>query len=515
MPDLVLDSITAPLASLARAWLAGGAYSYGIWADGQPLAQWRASAPAPESGCPVLGIEFETEDGESLELRVTGVEGELAVARLRGEAELLAGLIQSEADLDAVTSRLIETQDQLLALYDLTHGARNHLDIQSALESLAREAARLLRSASAFAVLALPDGPPLLAQQPVPCLSQAQVLGLFAEVQAQEQELLRSVEIDEPEGDAAAGPCLKGDVFVVPIPVRGEISASLGLLSTTGQPFTSPDMKLARTIADQIGTQMENALLLQDTLAQARVQTEMELARRVQSRLLPQAVPKVSGLSIAARSRPALELGGDFYDFVCAAGRPLMFALGDVSGKGMSAALIMSMMHTSVRALGGLKSMPSPAASIAITDSHLYDDLTEIGSFVTMFFGKYDPGNRLLSFANAGHSPVILCPVGGQPRMLEADSPPVGVLPMTLAEDQCCAFGPGDLLVVATDGFSEAQNAEGEMFGYPRLLELTCALSKLSAAEVLEGLFAAIDDFSAGHPQDDDQTAVVLKGVPA
>jgi sigma-B regulation protein RsbU (phosphoserine phosphatase) len=431
---------------------------------------------------------------------------------LQGEAALIADLIQLQGDLEEVTTRLIETQDQLLALYDLTHAGRNHLSIQDTLNSLAREAARLLRTDGAFAVLALPDGALIAAQQPPFCLGSEQTRGLFSRIQAEKQELLTLLSLEDTcEADLAGKSCL----FMMPIQVRSQVLAALGLLNKIDTPFTSPDMKLARAIAEQGGAQIENALLLQETLAQARIQTEMELAQRVQLRLLPQKLPQAPGLDVAARSRPALQVGGDFYDFMCGAGQPFTFAVGDVSGKGMSAALVMSMMHTALHGIAGLTPEFTPAALAAQANGYLYDDLTEVGAFTTMFVGQYEGASQRLNFANAGHSPVVYCPKGGPARLLEADGTAIGVLPISLCEDQGIPFRPGDLLLAATDGFSEAQNATEEMFGYERLLRLTESLATLSAPEILNALFAAAEAFSAGRAQDDDQTVVVLKGVPA
>jgi sigma-B regulation protein RsbU (phosphoserine phosphatase) len=512
MLDFVLDSLKPRLAILAEAWLTSGATAYGIWEDGRPLAQWPVRSSESLDSLSSVVMPIHVDDAASLELRVVGAGGAAAQGRLMGEATLLAHLIQLEGELESMTTRLVETQDQLLALYDLTHAARSHLSLQDTLNSLAKEASRLLRTASAFAILAMPDDMPIVAQQPVPCLSSQHILGIFYQVQTGQQELLVNIELEDKAEAAAA---VASSLFVVPILVHHQVVAALGLLNKTDEPFTSPDMKLARAIAEQGGAQIENTLLLQEALAQARMQTEMELAQQVQLRLLPQGLPQVRGLDLAARSRPALQVGGDFYDYIFSAGRPFTFVIGDISGKGMSAALLMTMTHTAIRGICSVTPPPTPASIVAQANEHLYADLTEVGAFATMFVGQYDHATRMLNSANAGHSPMIYCPQGGPARLLEADGPAIGVLPISLCEDQGLPLRPGDLLIAATDGFSEAENTAGEMFGYERLLRLTESLAKLSASRILNALFAAAEGFSAGHPQDDDQTAVVLKGVPA
>jgi sigma-B regulation protein RsbU (phosphoserine phosphatase) len=249
----------------------------------------------------------------------------------------------------------------------------------------------------------------------------------------------------------------------------------------------------------------------------------MELAQRVQLRLLPQEIPRIAGLDVHARSRPALQVGGDFYDFITD-GRHFTFTVGDVSGKGMPAALLMAMTRTALRSKSRFMTKASPAAIMERANVDLYDDFTEVGMFATTFVGQYLAQERRMIYANAGHSPVMYCPAGGPVRLLEADGPALGVLPTSLCETQSLALGPGDLLIVATDGLNEANSPDGELFGYDRLLGLVEALADRPAAEIATGLYAAVEQHGSGQSpepgatfpaahQDDDQTLVVIKGV--
>jgi sigma-B regulation protein RsbU (phosphoserine phosphatase) len=131
---------------------------------------------------------------------------------------------------------------------------------------------------------------------------------------------------------------------------------------------------------------------------------------------------------------------------------------------------------------------------------------------VTAFVGFYDPARQLVRFANAGHSPVIYRPVREAPRMLPATSLPLGVFEDLTATDDCVRMASGDVLVVGTDGFSEATNPTGAIFGYERLLSLVHELAGQSAEAIVDGLFAAIAEFGQGAAQDDDQTLLVVKG---
>jgi sigma-B regulation protein RsbU (phosphoserine phosphatase) len=142
----------------------------------------------------------------------------------------------------------------------------------------------------------------------------------------------------------------------------------------------------------------------------------------------------------------------------------------------------------------------------------LYSDLTHIGAFVTIFAGSYDAPTARLAFASAGHSPVIYRARGGRSRLLAATGLPLGVLPERGPTAETVRLGPGDVLVVATDGFSEATSPGGELFGHERLLALVESNATAAASGVADRLFTAVTQFAAGRAQDDDQTLLVLKG---
>jgi phosphoserine phosphatase RsbU/P len=141
----------------------------------------------------------------------------------------------------------------------------------------------------------------------------------------------------------------------------------------------------------------------------------------------------------------------------------------------------------------------------------LYDDFSEVDMFATVFIGQYDYDKHILYYANDGHAPVIYRPAAGPAVLLPADAPPLGILPISLAERQMIAFQPGDLLVVTSDGFSEAERCDAEMFGYDRLLQLIDHLVALPAEAMMKSMFSAIQNFSGEHPQSDDQTVLILR----
>ena len=504
------------LAALAEAWLDRGAAEFGVWEAGQPLARWtRSVAMADEDGSSWLSQSICGNNGSGAQLRLLSPTDAAAPARLAADASLLRRLVEQEEDLGALTAELIETQDQLLALYDLAKATRTHLDIHQTLRSLARAAARLIKSECAAVVLIGDGGEVLIGEDGVQPLGASVdgLVGLVRHAHSEGRELSSASPPDLGSSGDDRGTRLH-NVFVAPIKVCPGWAGGLVLGNKGRGAFPSPERKLARAIAEQAGGQIENVLLYQQALKKTRLEAEMELARSVQMRLLPQRLPVVPGLDIWAGSRTALHVGGDFYDFALHRSGALTFTLGDVSGKGAAAALLMSMTHAVFRSAAGA-SLLSPADIIGHTNTHLYDDFSSVAAFVTMFVGQYDVRTRRLAYANAGHSPVIYCPAHGSAVLLEADGPAVGVLPITLSANETLSLSPHDVLVVATDGFNEAQRDDGEMFGIERLSQLIESLAGGSAQHIALGLYAGIEAFAGGRAQDDDQTIMVVKGVAA
>jgi sigma-B regulation protein RsbU (phosphoserine phosphatase) len=421
-------------------------------------------------------------------------------SRAVAEACVRSRRLQGELELDQLAAQLVETQDQLLAMYDLSKVSHSHLGIGETLRHLAREVTRLVHAQGAVLCVG-----PTMVQHPAGLIDERALLEYISVAQQRVGDLLLSA----PQSALPAG---IDNVCLLSIRVREKLTAVLCLINREGG-FTAPDLKLARAIAEQAGTHIEHALLYQETLEQARLQTEMAIARRVQLQMLPQTRPSVHSLDIYAESRPALQVGGDFYDFVAEPDRPLMLLLGDIAGKGVPAAMIMGLIHAATRSAARFMPGATPASVLSRTNNDLYDDMSLLDSFTTAFVAQYLPQQGRMRYANAGHAPVIYRPPGGPARLLEADGVPIGVLPISLCEDHELDFGPGSLLVVTTDGFSEARNPRDTLFGYEGLIQLVDEFADKPAQVIAYGLYGAVDAFAAGQPQEDDQTLIVIKGM--
>jgi phosphoserine phosphatase RsbU/P len=501
----LLSSQYARFTALAEAWLAQGASAFGVFQDGRPLVYWPSGHRLAK---PSITVPITHSDEEIADLRVAGISGIGAELRLKADAMMIGYMLQLENELQCMTADLVISQDQQLALYRLTQSMRDHVTVMETLNALVSEAMRMTKSLAGFAAFVPSLGQdPLLYQSPEGFLPEDVVWRIYWQTHMVEHQVV----LPDIEGGI---PCPNAidTMLAVPIWVRGSIMAGLGLANRPGG-FGTPDIKLVRAIADQASAQIERILLYQEMFDQARLRTEMDLARRVQLDLMPHHLPTIPGLDLYANSRPALQVGGDFFDFIIGDGRPFLFSLGDVTGKGLSAALLMTMTRSAIHSKAQFMPYPTPEAVMRQSNEDLFHDFTRVGVFATAFVGQYEPGTQQILYANAGHSPVIYRPFDGEPKLLRADSTAIGILPVSHCRNQSVHMRPGDLLVVATDGFSDARNAHDEMFDIERLIDLIDQLAPQTACEIADAMFETVDRFGGGRNQDDDQTLVVIKGA--
>lgn len=501
----LLSSQYTRFQAMAEAWLAQGAQTFGVYEQGRPLAYWPAGQRMLPPDLTAAIYRYDEVIGE---LRLTGLRDEAARQRLQAEAGLISYIVQLEHELQCMTADLVTSQDQQLALYRLTQAMRDLVTIRETLQAVVNEALRMLKGRAGFATyVAANGGEPIVVQSSACGLNNEVIWRLYWQLQTEDRPLL----LREDDGDLRRPPGVH-NLLLLPIRVRGMMMASLGIIDRA-EGFGTPELKLGRAITDQASAQIERILLYQEMVEQARLRSEMDLARRVQTDLLPRTLPEVAGLDIYAYSRPALQVGGDFFDFINIPNHPFIFTIGDVSGKGVSAALLMSMTRTALHSKAQFMPSPTPASVMRQSSADLYNDFTRIGVFATIFVGQYDQNNREIMYTNAGHAPVIYRPRHGKAELLLADHTAVGVLPVNNFQNRYLAMRPGDLLIVATDGFSDARNADDELFGIDRLLAAVDELAEQPARAIADSLFSVVDRFSAGHPQDDDQTIIVIKGA--
>ncbi len=239
-----------------------------------------------------------------------------------------------------------------------------------------------------------------------------------------------------------------------------------------------------------------------------RVRSEIEIARNVQQKLFPQKTKLLETADYAGRCVPAHEVGGDYYDFFPYAGSRVGLALGDVSGKGMPASLMMMALHARVQVLA---EDPGDLASFMTRLNKATCAKCPANRFITFFFSVLDAATGELAFANAGHTPPIVVRASGESQMLEGGGLVLGVLPIAPYSEQRERLGPGDLLVLYSDGVTEANNANFAEFGEERFIEVLKRHRHEPAAAIVAAVTDALAEFAAGAPQADDITLVVAK----
>ena len=305
--------------------------------------------------------------------------------------------------------------------------------------------------------------------------------------------------------------------LLLPLNVKEKLPGFISLgPKQSEEPYSSTDLRLLQSVATQTGLALENsqltAAIASEVAQRERLNREIEIAREVQERLFPQEFPQVAGLDYCGACRPAQGVGGDYFDFLLLPNETFGIAIGDVSGKGISAALLMASLQASLR--GQAMQGTNDLASLMSNVNHLVYDASAENRYATFFYAQYEPATRQLTYVNAGHNPpIILRQSEGVWRTLrlEAGGLVVGLLRDYRYEQASVPLQSGDLLLAFTDGISEAMNTHEEEWGEQRLIETVRACAHLTAAEIIRCVMCAAGDFAAGAKQPDDLTLVVVR----
>ncbi len=267
-----------------------------------------------------------------------------------------------------------------------------------------------------------------------------------------------------------------------------------------------------QSVASQTAFAIENSKLTEKLASEAAerevVQRELAIARDVQQRLFPQEQPKIPGVVYAAACRPAREVGGDYYDYFKLPGGSLGIAIGDVSGKGIPASLLMASLQAALRGqtMGDAPSVDCIMANV----NQLLWATSPANKYATFFYAQYEPRSRSLTYANGGHNAPFWFRRSGEMVRLEAGGAPVGLFEKSQYACEQIRIDADDLLVLYTDGMSEAMNADDEEWGEDRIVELLQNKINCDPGQILSEVFSGADAFAAGAPQHDDMTAMVF-----
>jgi sigma-B regulation protein RsbU (phosphoserine phosphatase) len=403
-------------------------------------------------------------------------------ADYRNVLRRLAGELQTIIDLDTLLARTITTLTDVMLL------RAGHILVFGSGATIARSGA----------------GPELDAA------ALERVAGLLARVPAAAGSFRVADQVEGLGSTDRAALAALGVALVVPLRWHEDLVGALLLgEKLTGTALTSEDVALLATLASQVSVSLQNALLLRDRVAVARFEEELNLARQIQRNSLLSEFPRLPSCEVHALTIPSKHVGGDLYDVVEGADGAWFVAIADVSGKGVPAALLSSMLQASLRTQAAGVSSP---AQILRNINQLMFRSTAIQQFATFFLARVDGGRMELACSNAGHNWPILQRADGERRLLDCGGLLLGIREGVEFDEELVALRPGDLVVLYTDGISEAANAAGLLFEEQRLYDAVAAVPRgLSARAVAEGLLATLREFLDGTEPQDDITLIVLR----
>ena len=297
----------------------------------------------------------------------------------------------------------------------------------------------------------------------------------------------------------------------VPFMLKGRMTGIINVFNKRDDSgFTQNDQRLLSIIAAQSAQIIENARLYLEEQALQHIQEEMRVARNIQENLLPKEVPVTEAYQFAGKSIPAKEVGGDYYDFISLKDGRIAFCLGDISGKGIPASLLMANLQASLRGQALIGS--ECKNSVAFANNILYHN-TDPTRYATLFYSILNKEEHNITYCNAGHnSPYVFSPSGESKRLCEGGIV-VGMFPDYQYEEKSVVINKDDVFVLYSDGVTEAMNFRDEEYGEERLENSIRKNMHLAAGEIIKAIFKDVEDFTSGAPQSDDITMVIVKRV--
>ncbi len=437
---------------------------------------------------------------------------------------IIFGILYSATALLSLFFHLPTTSDfqqkagELAAMHSLTHLVGQVMEPERLYTTIVNSP--LEAGAANTAWLAIPDrSSPTLApivvstggMDPQRLIESIDVKALFDEVKETRSELLLEQAPADHRVRVKPGEGI-GSLLAVPLLARDEVLGALFVTKEVSRAFERDDVDAIGVFAAQAALAIDNARLFEERLERERLTRELAIAREVQRKLLPQKVPAINGLSIAADSVPAQEVGGDYYDFLQLDSDRMAFVIADVSGKGTSAAFYMAEMQGIFRSLSRL--MTSPAEFLLNANAAL-SAVLDRNAFVSVIYGIFDATSETLTMARAGHCPAATIGLDGNARLMRTQGMGLGLDSGTIFSDSLCEevvrLQPGDVFVLYTDGVIESRDPTGTEYGYDRLLEVLGRNRHEEANDLHLLLMNDVQSFVGRRDLDDDTTLVVMK----
>jgi phosphoserine phosphatase RsbU/P len=299
--------------------------------------------------------------------------------------------------------------------------------------------------------------------------------------------------------------------LVIPLRHHGKLHGIFMLgEKTSGAPFSAEEMTLSLLLADQMSIALENIELYKEKIEQQRMQEEMSVAREIQRMLLPHHFPSGSNFEISALNIPSKEVGGDYYDFVVLDENQIGIAIGDISGKGVPGALLMSNLQATLRA--SAYGIDSPA-EVTRRINRQITRTTSTEKFATFFYGIFNPSTQTFTYTNAGHNYPILRKKDGTCNYLTVADLIIGVQEEFPYQNHTIELEHGDVLVFYTDGITEAINSQKDEFSDQHLIDSICCYDITSAEDLRNHIYDEVVKFTGSESQYDDITLIVLRVI--
>ena len=298
--------------------------------------------------------------------------------------------------------------------------------------------------------------------------------------------------------------------MVAPIISNEEVIGVFDLESDELDAYSEDDLEVLMLLASQVAIIIDKVMLHEQLIEKQRLETQLEVARQVQLELLPPRDPQLEGFDISAYNFPTEEVSGDYYDWVRVYDDQIGVVIADVAGKGVPAALLMAFLRASLRAASHIGYAPHISMSKV---NYLLWESIERNQFVTAFYGILDATNRTLAYSNAGHNPPLLIDADGKTRFEERGGVPLGMFRDSRYYEYFATIEPGQMLVLYTDGVTEAMNPSGEEYGGQRLVAAALRGRHLSARELIDFIHRDVIDWTDGRGAHDDVTFFIIKAL--
>ncbi len=431
------------------------------------------------------------------------------VALLNWGANMLAARFLDEEALQGMTDELIGAWDQLELIYRVTQNLAFTSDLLAALKSILQEIQQVVNTEDSFILLRRLDAFDCVTGGTHPIESELCRESLLESL-TQGSHVILCNDMIACRHIWPEAPTPVETLLAMPLAITDEdCHAILGLINKANRNFTAGDAKLLAALSQQVASVIKNFLVHQRLIIEERLSRELEIAAEIQESMLPTQLPQLSGLAMAVASIPASEVGGDFYDFITIGERQLTIIIGDVAGKGIPAAMLTSVTRTMLRveAIRG----DLPHTIIHQANNVLFHDLSRADSFVTAFVATIDPFAGTLNYASAGHTPALIWRTDTQTvEQLKSTSPPIGIF-YRGESPRSVALKPGDVLLLYTDGITEEQAPNGELFGLERLIQLVEAHAQGSSEALQQIIQTELANFRQDSLSRDDATLLVVK----